>query len=73
VHGRALNSVAADIKSQLQAIEFPLEYHAEVLGASVERQAAEQRMIGVVVAAVIGIFLLLQAAFGSWRLAFVTC
>jgi Cu/Ag efflux pump CusA len=64
--------VAADIKGQLQAIEFPLEYRAEVLGESVERQAAQQRMIGILVAAVIGIFLLLQAAFGSWRLAFVT-
>jgi Cu/Ag efflux pump CusA len=72
VRGRALGAVAADIKSQLQTIEFPLEYHAEVLGESVERQAAQQRMLGVVVAAVIGIFLLLQAAFGSWRLAFAT-
>jgi Cu/Ag efflux pump CusA len=72
VRGRSLSSVAADIKGQLQAIEFPLEYRAEVLGESVERQAAQQRMIGILVAAVIGIFLLLQAAFGSWRLAFVT-
>ena len=36
-----------------------------------EQQAAQQRMLGVVVAALIGIFLLLQAAFGSWRLATV--
>jgi CzcA family heavy metal efflux pump len=72
VRGRALNSVAADIRNQLQAIEFPLEYHAEVLGESIEQQAAQQRMLGVVIAAVIGIFLLLQAAFASWRLAFAT-
>ncbi|MEW5956926.1 MAG: efflux RND transporter permease subunit [Chloroflexota bacterium] len=71
VRGRDLGSVAAAIESRLQAVEFPYEFHAEVLGASPERQAAQQRMLGMVAAAVIGIFLLLQAAYGSWRLAFV--
>ena len=71
VRGRNLPSVAADIKSRLQAVEFPLEYHAEVLGASGEQQAARQRLLSLAGAAVIGIFLLMQASFGSWRLAFV--
>jgi CzcA family heavy metal efflux pump len=71
VSGRDLGSVAADIKSRLQAVEFPYEYHAEVLGASAEQQGAQLRMLSIVVAVVIGIFLLLQAAYGSWRLAFV--
>ena len=71
VSGRNLGSVTADIKSGLQAVEFPLEYHAEVLGASTEQQAARQRMLAIAIAAVVGIFLLLQAAYGSWRLAFV--
>jgi CzcA family heavy metal efflux pump len=71
VSGRSLGSVAADIKSRLGAVEFPYEFHAEVLGASPEQQAAQRRMLGVVIAAVIGSFLLLQAAYGSWRLAFV--
>jgi Cu/Ag efflux pump CusA len=71
VSGRDLGAVAADIRSRLQAVEFPYEFHAEVLGASPEQVAAQQTMLGVVVAAVIGIFLLLQAAYGSWRLAFV--
>jgi Cu/Ag efflux pump CusA len=70
VSGRDLGSVAADIESRLKAVEFPYEFHAEVLGAAPEQQAAQQRMLGVVVAAVIGIFLLLQAAYRSWRLAF---
>jgi Cu/Ag efflux pump CusA len=69
VSGRDLGSVTADIKQRLQAVEFPPEFHAEVLGESIERQAALQRMIGVVVVALVGMFLLLQAAFGSWRLA----
>jgi CzcA family heavy metal efflux pump len=71
VSGRNLGAVAADIKTRLRGVEFPYEFHAEVLGASPEEQAARGRMLGVVVAAVIGSFLLLQAAYGSWRLAFV--
>jgi Cu/Ag efflux pump CusA len=72
VRGRNLGPVAADIESRLQDVELPFEFHAEVLGASTEQQAAQQRMIGIVVAAAIAAFLLLQAAYGSWRLAFIT-
>jgi Cu/Ag efflux pump CusA len=71
VRGRDLGSVAADIEQRLQGVEFPSEFHAEVLGAYAERQAAQQRMLGLILAVVIGIFLLLQAAYRSWRLAFV--
>ncbi|MFN8454786.1 MAG: efflux RND transporter permease subunit [Anaerolineae bacterium] len=71
VNGRDLTSVAADIRSRLQAVEFPLEFHIEVLGASPEQLAAQQTMLVVVGIAVIGIFLLFQAAHGSWRMAFV--
>ncbi len=69
VSGRDLGAVTADIKQRIRQVEFPLEFHAEVLGASAERQAAEQRILAVVVVALLGIFLLLQAALGSWRLA----
>jgi Cu/Ag efflux pump CusA len=69
VSGRDLGSVTADIKQRLQAVQFPPEFHAEVLGVSMERQAALQRMLAVVLVALVGIFLLLQAAFASWRLA----
>jgi Cu/Ag efflux pump CusA len=71
VSGRDLASVAADIKSRLQSIEFPMEFHAEVVGASADQQAAQQHLLGIAIAAVIGIFLLMQASFGSWRMAFV--
>jgi CzcA family heavy metal efflux pump len=69
VRGRSLDSVAADIKQRLKTVEFPLEYRAEVLGDYAERQAARQRALGFVAAVMIGIFLLLQAAFGSWGMA----
>ena len=46
--------------------------HPEVIGEHAERRAAQQRIAGVAVAAVIGIFLLLQVAFDDWRLATIS-
>lgn len=72
VEGRSFSAVAADIESRLGDVEFPLEYHAEIIGESLEQQSSQQLMVGVVVALVIGSLLLLQACFNSWRLAFLT-
>lgn len=66
VSGRDRDSVVRDVKSTLGEIQFPLEYNTEVLAAGGQPQG---RLIGLAVAALIGIFLLLQACFGSWRLA----
>jgi CzcA family heavy metal efflux pump len=68
-HGRDLSAVVNDVTERLQGVKFPLEYHAEVLGEYQERQAAQSRLLGFGLVSVIGVFLLLQAAFGSWRLA----
>jgi Cu/Ag efflux pump CusA len=72
VRGRALGAVAADIDGQLKQISFPLEYHAEVLGDYVGQQAAQWRLLSLALAALLGIFFLLQAAYGSWRLALLS-
>ncbi len=69
VQGRDVGAVAADVQDRLRDIRFPLEYHAELLSDYAKHQAAHLRALAVAVAAAIGIFLLLQAAFGSWRLA----
>jgi CzcA family heavy metal efflux pump len=69
VGGRDLGAVNRDVTRRLAAIDFPFESHAEVLGEYTERQANDRRMIGAGVAAAIGILLLLQAVFQSWRLA----
>ena len=69
VEGRDLAAVAAEVKSRLGQLQFPLEYHAEVLGDFVERQAVRDRLLALAVAALIGMLFLFQAAFGSWRLA----
>jgi CzcA family heavy metal efflux pump len=69
VSGRDLGSVAADVEDALEDIEFPLGTSAEVLGEYKERQSAQKRLLSVGILAAIGIFLLLQASFKSWRLA----
>jgi Cu/Ag efflux pump CusA len=69
VRGRDLGAVAHDVQQRLQTIKFPVGYHAELLGAYQERQAAQSRLLLLGIASAIGVFLLLQAAFGTWRLA----
>jgi CzcA family heavy metal efflux pump len=70
VSGQDLASVLDDVENQVRAqVSFPLEYHAEVLRQSEDWGAAKTRTLVLAVAALIGILLLLQAAFGSWRLA----
>lgn len=69
VRGRDLGSVGDEVEDRLAKVTFPLEYRAELLGEYVERDAAEQRLLAYVIAAAIGIFLLLQVFFRSWRLA----
>ena len=48
---------------------MPTEYHAEVLGAAEAQLDLRWRVAGLALAVAIGVFLLLQAAFSSWRLA----
>jgi Cu/Ag efflux pump CusA len=71
VAGRDPAAVVDEIDDRLEAIQFPLEYHPELLGEYAERESAQQRMLGIAAAALIGIFLLLQACFQSWRLALI--
>lgn len=69
VSGRDLGSVVKDVESRLVGVQFPREYHAEVLGESTELAAAQRNLLLYGIAAAIAIFLLLQASFGSLRLA----
>ena len=69
VSGRDVGDAAADVELALGSVEFPLEHHAELLGGYAEDAAARSRVTAVAVAALIVVFLLLQAAFVSWRLA----
>jgi Cu/Ag efflux pump CusA len=69
VQGRDVGAVGDDIEDRLQAVNFPLEYHPEVLGEFATQEAAEGRLLAVGIAAAIAILLLLQKVTGSWRMA----
>jgi Cu/Ag efflux pump CusA len=71
VSGRGREAVIDDLEEQMSAVSFPMEYHAEVLGDYADRTGAERKLMWFTLGAAIGIFLLLQAAFSSWRLAIV--
>ena len=66
--GRDLGAVLEDVEDRLEEVQFPLGYHAQLLGEGAERAAAQRRLLLAGLAAVVGIFLLLQAArAGAWR------
>jgi CzcA family heavy metal efflux pump len=69
VEGRSVGAVAADIEDRLTQMEFPIEYHAEVLTGGTSEEIGRPWVLGTAVGAAIAVFLLLQALFGSWRLA----
>jgi Cu/Ag efflux pump CusA len=70
VRGRDLGSVLADIDAHVANVPFDIEYHAEISSAAMVRQDAQLRLAAVVAGCAVLILLLLQAAFGAWRLAF---
>jgi CzcA family heavy metal efflux pump len=72
VKGRDLQAVAAGIRGRLTRMEFPLEYHAEVLTNSAEQQATSPRFLIFTASAVLIIFLLLQASYRNWGLALLS-
>jgi Cu/Ag efflux pump CusA len=59
------------VADALQQVTMPEEYHAEVLAAGGGWTGGKWRLVGLALAAVTLIFLLLQAALSSWRLALV--
>jgi Cu/Ag efflux pump CusA len=69
VWGRSLGEVTREAEEATRDVTFPTEHHLEVLGESAERQSAQRWTVAYVVAFVVALYFLLQAAFGSWRLA----
>ncbi len=72
VRGRDLAAVATDVQARLAKVAFPLGYYAVLQGEYVELNAARERLTMFALLAVAGILLLLQASFGSWRLALLS-
>src|SRR5918994_533325 len=69
VEGRDLGSAVGAVEDRLAEIELPPEYHMEVLGESSELAAAQKNLLIYGGAAALAILFLLQASFGSMRLA----
>jgi len=68
VTGRSRSAVAEDVRDAINHMSFPLEFRAELLGTYADKKAAENRLLWLGALAALGMLLLLQAAFGSWRL-----
>ena len=69
ISGRANGDVAREVRAAIRAMAFPIEYHAEVVSGYDDERTNQQLFLLVVGGALIGMFLVLQSAFGSWRLA----
>jgi Cu/Ag efflux pump CusA len=69
VRGRDVSAVLSDIRDRVRGVPMPLEYHAEVLGDAAQHQTENLQTTGLAIAVAVGVFLLLQAALTSWRLA----
>lgn len=67
--GRGLDAASADIKVALAGLAMPNEYHAELVVDSAVHRSNELRVVEFGIAAAVIVFLLLQAAYRSWRLA----
>jgi Cu/Ag efflux pump CusA len=70
VGGRSLDAVSSDIQSHLQTLTIPLEFHVEVLNNAQGLQETRIRLLAIAIAALLGAYLLIQAALSSWRLSF---
>jgi Cu/Ag efflux pump CusA len=69
VSGRPLADVQRDIEAAIKQIQFPLEYHAEIPTKYGQVQAADSLVLWLAAGALLGVFLLLQTAVRSWKLA----
>jgi Cu/Ag efflux pump CusA len=69
VRSGSIGTAQASIRHVLSRLSFPLDYHAEIVGGTPENPTSHAAFLSYVFAAALGILLLLQAAFGSWRLA----
>ena len=64
-------AVAESVERALAEVDFPLEYHAEVVGDPEGQQSARIQLLGLAVASLVLMLLLFQAFLRSWKLALV--
>ncbi len=71
VRGRDLGSVAREIERKVKVVPFDRGYHPEFLGEYAARRESRNRLLAFAGLALVGILLLLQADFRSFRPAFL--
>jgi len=71
VKGRDLGSVARDIEAKVREMNFDRGYHPEFLGEYAALEASQRRLVALSIMSLVGILLLLQLDFRSWKLAFL--
>jgi len=69
--GRDLGSVAKDVEAKVKAMSFESGYHPEFLGEYAALEASQKRLVALSIMSLVGILLLLQLDFRSWKLAFL--
>jgi CzcA family heavy metal efflux pump len=69
VEGGDLGSAVSAVEERIAAVDLPREYHMEVIGESSELAAAQKNLLIYGIAVALAILFLLQASFGSLRLA----
>lgn len=69
VKGGDLGAVAREVEARVRKMQFPIGYHADVLGEYKEREKAQANMLYVSVAVALAIFVMLYTSFRSWLLA----
>ncbi len=72
VSGRDTGAVADELAARMRSVGFPLDYHAEVLRDFESDSSSSSAFLLSVLVIALGVFLLLQAAFRSWKMAAVT-
>ena len=72
VRGRNLNEVYAEVEQAMARVDFPVEYHAELLGEYTEALGAQERLFYWALFAMSVVFMLLHTSFNSGRLAMVS-
>ena len=62
-------AVSSEVARRIKEMSFPFEYHARVIGEHFAQREAIRSLYSYIAAAALVIFLVVQVALGSWRLA----
>ena len=69
VRGRSLSAVAKDVEAAVAGLPFQTGYHPEMLGEYAAQRDARRQLAGLALLALVGIWLILYADFGTARTA----